>query len=353
MRASRLVALLLHLQHRGGATAAELAAALEVSVRTVYRDVAALQAAGVPLWTETGPGGGIRLVEGWQSRLDGLTADEAGVLFLAGAPGAAADLGVDTVLAAAQVKVLATLPPELRGRAARVRERFHLDAPGWFHHDEPLPHLATVAEAVWAERRVDVRYQRSDRAVDRRLEPLGLVLKAGTWYLVARHHDQVRTYRVGRIVDAVTCSERFERPPGFDLAAWWASSSADFDRSMLRTHVRLRLAPRAAWALPRCVDQTAAREALAAAGPPDADGWVEIELAVEGEDVALGQLLALVPDVEVLEPATLRAALADVGARLAARHAPRPPARATPRRRRGVGGAGAARGARGGGAPTR
>jgi predicted DNA-binding transcriptional regulator YafY len=348
-----LVALLLHLQHRGGATATALAAELEVSVRTVYRDVAALQAAGVPLWTETGPGGGIRLVEGWRSRLDGLTADEAGVLFLAGAPGAAADLGVGTVLAAAQVKMLATLPPELRGRAARVRERFHLDAPGWFHYDEPLPHLATVAEAVWAERRVDVRYRRSDRVVDRRLDPLGLVLKAGTWYLVARHRDQVRTYRVSRIVDAATRVERFERPVDFDLGAWWAASSADFDRAIQRSRVRLRLAPRAARALPRHVDQTAAREALAAAGPADADGWVEVDLAVEAEDVALGQLMALAPDVEVLEPASLRAAFADVGARLLERHAPLAPARATPPRpRRAAGGGGGARGARAGGAPT-
>jgi predicted DNA-binding transcriptional regulator YafY len=326
VRAGRLVALLLHLQHRGGATAAELAEVLEVSVRTVYRDVAALQAAGVPLWTETGPGGGIRLVEGWRTRLDGLTADEAGVLFLAGAPGAAAELGVGTVLAAAQVKVLATLPPELRGRAARVRERFLLDAPGWFHRDEPLPHLATIAEAMWADHRVDVGYRRSDRGgvrtVERRLDPLGLVLKAGTWYLVARHRDDVRTYRVGRIEAATALAERFERPEGFDLAAFWERSSAEFDRSILRARVRVRLSPGAARALPRHTDRAAAEEALAAAGPPDADGWVEVDLAVEAEDVAFGQLIALAPDVEVVAPARLRAVFADVGARLAARNAP-------------------------------
>lgn len=160
MRASRLLAILLRLQQVGPATSGQLASELEVSVRTIYRDVAALQAAGVPVWTETGPGGGVRLLEGWRSRLDGLTADEAGALFLGGAPGAVAELGLGTVLAAAQAKVLATLPPELRSRAARVRQRFLLDAPGWFHHDEELPHLATVADAVWAERRVDLRYRR-------------------------------------------------------------------------------------------------------------------------------------------------------------------------------------------------
>src|SRR3954447_15305518 len=130
MRAGRLMALLLLLQARRSATATELAAALEVSVRTIYRDVTDLQAAGVPIWSETGRHGGVRLLDGWRTQLGGLTGDEASVLFLAGARAAASELGLGAVLAAAQAKVLATLPPELRGRATRVRERFHLDAPG-------------------------------------------------------------------------------------------------------------------------------------------------------------------------------------------------------------------------------
>ena len=321
MRASRLVAVLLRLQ-QGGATADQLAAELEVSVRTIYRDVSALQSAGVPLWTETGPGGGIRLLEGWRTQLDGLTADEAGALFLAGAPGAVAELGLGTVLAAAQAKVLATLPPELRGRAARVRQRFLLDAPGWFHHDEDLPHLAVVSEAVWSERRVDLRYRRADTEVGRRVDPLGLVLKAGTWYLVARHRNDVRTYRVGRIAAAELREDRFERPGDFDLAAHWAEASTSFDRSILRDRVRLRLAPGAARHLRFHVDATAAVEALAGAGPPDAQGWVEVDLAVESPEVAVSQLLALGDGVEVLAPAEVRAAIAATAARTAALNAP-------------------------------
>lgn len=320
VRAGRLVALLLHLQRRGRATAGELAGELEVSVRTVYRDVAALQAAGVPLWTETGPGGGIRLVEGWRTRLDGLTGDEAAALFLAGAPTAVAELGLGTVLAAARTKVLSTLPPELRGRAARVTERFHLDAPGWFHRDEDLPHLATVADAVWAERRLEVRYGRPGREVDRRLDPLGLVLKGGTWYLVAAHRGQPRTYRVGRILAATRLDERADRPPGFDLATWWSAASAEFDRSMLRSTVRLRLSPAAARLLPHVVDHVAATEALAAAGPPDDAGWREVALAVETDEVAAHQLVALGAGVEVLAPAAVRAALAATGAAMAAQN---------------------------------
>jgi predicted DNA-binding transcriptional regulator YafY len=313
VRAGRLVAILLHLQQRGRSTAAELAGQLEVSVRTIYRDVATLQAAGVPLWTETGPGGGIRLVEGWRTRLDGLTADEAGALFLGGAPAAVAELGLGTVLTAAQTKVLATLPPELRGRVGRVRERFHLDAPGWFHRDETLPHLAAVAEAVWGDRRIDVRYQRRDRAVSRRLDPLGLVLKAGTWYLVAAHRGEPRTYRVGRIEEAVVRDERSARPDDFDLAGWWASSSAAFDRSVLRDTVRLRLSPRALRLLRRLTDVTAVEG-------PDAEGWQEVTAVVESPDVALEQLAGLGDGVEVLDPPSLRAGLAALGRSVAARN---------------------------------
>ena len=330
VRASRLLAILLRLQQAGAATSEQLASELEVSTRTIYRDVAALQAAGVPVWTETGPGGGVRLLEGWRARLDGLTADEAGALFLGGAPGAVAELGLGTVLAAAQAKVLATLPPELRGRAARVRQRFLLDAPGWFHHGEELPHLATVADAVWSDRRVQLRYRRGGGAAARRVDPLGLVLKAGTWYLVARHRGTPLTYRVSRIVGAAALDERFDRPDGFDLASHWAESSAAFDRSILRERVWLRLSPMAARQLGWFVDATAATEALATAGPPDDEGWVEVDLAVEEEAVAAGQLLALGAGVEVLGPASLRASMAETGRRMAELNAPV----ASPRRRR-------------------
>src|SRR5690349_22287915 len=159
MRSSRLLALLLHLQARGRATADELAALGEVSVRTIYRDIAALQAAGIPLWTEPGPNGGVRLLEGWQTQIAGLTADEAGLIALAGVPGAAADLGLGPALAAAEVKLTAGLAPAQRDRAAQVRARFLLDAPGWYEPPEDVPHLPVIARAAFAGRRLDVRYR--------------------------------------------------------------------------------------------------------------------------------------------------------------------------------------------------
>jgi predicted DNA-binding transcriptional regulator YafY len=320
MRASRLVALLLELQHRGGATAPELAARLEVSVRTIYRDVAALQMAGVPLWTEPGRQGGIRLVEGWRTELDGLTGDEAMALALAGAPGAADDLGLGAVLLAAETKVRAVLPPELRTRSERVRQRFHLDAPGWFHRSEDTEALGPLAEAVWASRRVVLTYERGDRTVTRTLDPFGVVMKAGTWYLVARHRGDVRTYRVGRIRRVEVLSTTFDRPADFDLAAHWAASMGEFERSLRRYRCRLRLAPWALRLLPTVVDPVAGQAAVDGAGPPDDEGWRVVDLDTESEEVATGQLTGLGPGVEVLAPTALREALADVGRQIARRN---------------------------------
>lgn len=321
MKSSRLVALLLRLQAGGPATAPSLAKALEVSTRTIYRDIAALQAAGVPLWTEPGRNGGIRLLDGWRTRLDGLTGDEAAALALAGVPAAADDLGLSTVLVAAQEKVLATVSPELREHAGRIRQRFHLDAPGWFHNDEQVPYLATIASAVWAEQPLQISYRMRERAVERRIDPLGLVLKAGTWYLAAGVDGHVRTYRAGRIVAAEPVDGVVTRPTGFDLAAWWASSSADFGARLRVFGCRLRLSPLALRKLPHVVGAEAGRAAVEAAGAADAEGWRVVDVRTESLEVAADQLVALGAGVEVIEPRALRNLLARAGAAMAARNA--------------------------------
>ena len=305
MRASRLVNLLLLLQARGGLTAEELASELEVSIRTVHRDVDALSAAGIPIYAERGPAGGIRLVEGYRTRLTGMTAEEAEALFLSGLPGPAAELGLGTVVAAAQLKVLAALPAELRSRASRLVERFHLDASAWFHGDEPVPHLATVSEAVWASRRLEIEYRRDDGSVTRVLEPVGVVLKAGIWYLVARAEDQLRTYRVSRVLAARALDETFDRPPDFDLAAWWAESSAAYEREVPRIDVVARVRAGALDRLAEAVGGRAVREAERL-GRPDAEGRQTFRVNVEWPAEASGRFVAVASDVEVLEPARLR-----------------------------------------------
>ena len=243
MRASRLVNLLLLLQSRGGLTAAELARELEVSVRTVHRDVEELSAAGVPIFAERGPLGGIRLVDGYRTRLTGMTADEAEALFLAGLPGPAAQLGLGTVVAAAQLKVMAALPPELRSRASRIVERFHLDAAGWFQADEAVPHLATLAAAVWDGHEVAHRLRPRrwrGRADDRPARP-----RAQGRRLVRRRRSptgQIRTYRVSRVAGCDAARDaRSSARPSFDLAAYWAESSAAYERDAPTVEVAVRI----------------------------------------------------------------------------------------------------------------
>jgi predicted DNA-binding transcriptional regulator YafY len=305
MRASRLVSLLLLLQTRGRMTAGELAEELEVSVRTVHRDVEALSEAGVPIYAERGPYGGIRLVDGYRTRLTGMTADEAEALFLSGLPGPAAELGLGTVVTAARLKVLAALPPELRTRASRLVERFHLDASGWFQAGEPVPFLAVLSEAVWDARRVEIDYERGDRVVRRVIEPVGLVLKAGVWYVVAMIEGAARTYRVGRVVGATALEERFERPEGFDLAAFWAESSAAYEREAPRVDVTIRVrADRVDSLRGRVGDRVV--DAAVELPAEDPDGWRHLRIRLDWPEEVPGHLLAVGPDLVVLEPVEIR-----------------------------------------------
>ncbi|MFJ6779193.1 helix-turn-helix transcriptional regulator [Streptomyces yangpuensis] len=321
MRADRLLSLLLLLQNRGRMTAPELAAELEVSVRTVYRDVDALGASGVPVLADRGPAGGYRLADGYRTRLTGFTDTQAGSLFLAGAPGPAQDLGLGADLAAAQLKLQAALPAPLAGRARQIQDRFHLDATAWFRDADPVPHLARIAQAVWDQRVLHAHYRRWRGEVRRELHPLGLVLKSGIWYLVAGVDDgAVRTYRVARFLAVDTAEEGFERPAGFELAAYWQESTSRLDAALHRQTAHLRLSPRGRQLLPMQFGAAGTR-ALADAGPPDADGWVRLSLAVESEAVAVGDLLRLGTEAEVLGPPELRRALAETVTALAGRYA--------------------------------
>jgi predicted DNA-binding transcriptional regulator YafY len=302
-------------------TARQLAEELEVSVRTVYRDVESLSAAGVPVYADRGPAGGYRLVEGYRTRLTGLTGDEADSLFLTGLPGPARELGLGAELAAAELKLMAALPAALRDRAARVRERFHLDAPGWFHDGTPTPHLAEVADAVWRQRVIKVVYRRwGPEEVRRTLEPLGLVLKAGSWYLVARSAGDLRTYRITRIVELEITDETFQRPDGFDLVGFWAAYQQTFRERMHAEKARIRISEYGRRLLPYGMDAYAARVAMDGAGPPDEDGWTEIVLPIASVAEAHGELLRLGVEVEVLDPPELRARLARTARVLAERY---------------------------------
>ncbi|WP_405672341.1 helix-turn-helix transcriptional regulator [Streptomyces sp. NBC_01530] len=318
MRAARLIKMVLLLQSRPAMTAAELARELEVSERTVTRDAQALSEAGVPVYADRGRAGGYRLIGGYRTRLTGLARSEAEALFLSGVPGALREMGLEDAASAARLKVSAALLPSLRDASRAAGQRFHLDAPNWFAEPRTPPLLPAVADAVWDDRRITARYRSRETEVERVLEPYGLVLKAGVWYVCARVTEggSFRVYRIDRFTAAEAGGERFERDEEFDLPAFWAERAAQFARSILRAEVVVRVSADGARRLPYAVDPASAREALAEAGAPDEEGWLTVTLAVESEKVAHAQLAGLGPEVEVLAPPSLRARFADDAIRL-------------------------------------
>ncbi len=325
MRASRLLSILLLLQTQGRLTAGQLADRLEVSVRTIYRDVEALHAAGVPLYGEAGHAGGYQLVDGYRTRLTGLTVQEAESLFLTGLPGPAAELGYTEVVSALQLKLQAALPVELRDRATQLQQRFHLDAPGWYQDGDASTHLADIAHAVWHEHRVRVRYRSWQGEVTRTIEPYGLVLKGGRWYVVAGRVDPDRTgigtYRVNQIVALEPLADTFDWPTGFDLASYWRAQVMEFRGRLHQREAVIRLSPQGRRRLREVASEVVWSAVDRSAGPADGDGWVTAVVPIESLTHAHGEFLRLGAEVEVLEPADLRAQLADTARALAARYA--------------------------------
>ena len=303
--------ILLLLQARGRMTADELATEVEVSVRTIYRDIDALGAAGVPIYANAGHDGGYQLVDGYRAQLNGLTAQEAESLILASLPGPAAELGSGVAVAALNLKLQAAMPAELRERAAQIQARFHFEAPGWFSDGDSSTHLAEVAHAVWNQRQLTVRYRSWETEAVRQLEPLGLVLKGGVWYVVAHGPDRdssgtsIRTYRVNQILDLTTHDETFEPPCGFELRTYWQTSVAEFRERLYTDSAQVRITLDGLTKL-RQHPASPLVDSTPSPVTPDSTGWLEIELPIETLQHAEGLLLSLGADVEVLRPAELR-----------------------------------------------
>jgi predicted DNA-binding transcriptional regulator YafY len=309
MRAGRLLSILMLLQSRGRMSAQALADEAEVSVRTVYRDIDHLSEAGVPITVERGASGGFELLDGWRTRLTGLTPSEAQAVFMAGAPGPAAQLGLGEAAASAQLKLLAALPPEWQADARRVGSRFHLDPAGWYQSPARIDNLPGVAAAVWSERRIDIRYESWKGMVDRLIEPLGLVIKAGEWYVVANSGKEPRTYKLSNIHGLKARAETFKRPRNFNLARHWAASIERFEAGLYRGTALVRVSPRG---LMRLRNLSAAVAAAVDRSPkkPDKKGWMRISIPIESVDHAAVELLRLGAEGEVLEPKELRERLA-------------------------------------------
>lgn len=320
MRASRLLSILILLQLRGRLSADALAAEFEVSVRTIYRDIDQLSASGVPVYAERGRTGGFELMDGYRTKLTGFTQKEADALLLAGAGSAAADLGIGVDLSAAQLKLLASLPPDSGASAQRVAERFYLDPMNWYSRSEAIDILPALASSVWREKRIRISYESWTDVVTRELDPLGLVLKAGIWYLVAASKGQPRTYRVSNIRTLDVLEQGFRRPAKFDLARFWKTWAKEFEARLLQEQAVVRLSPSGRKALRELSPAAAeAVDALHRACKPG--GWVQARIPIESIDYATRQLLRLGSDVQVVEPVALKTAIAEEARKVAALYA--------------------------------
>ena len=305
MRASRLLEMLMLLQMRGQMTAEALARQFEVSVRTIYRDIDHLSAAGVPVYAERGRAGGIRLTEGYQTKLTGLTPQEAETLLLGGLEEPAHSMGVGGAMLSAQRKVLASLPQDKRASAQRIATRFHFDPVGWYRRAEPAIQVPAIARAVWEDRQIRVRYESWSGVVERRLSPLGLALKSGHWYVVAVAEGKTRTYRVSSIRELDILDERFQRPAGFDLARFWRAWVRDFEARIYKDRAVVRASLRGVRML-RDLSAAVDDAITASLAPAQPEGWQRAEIPIESVNHAARELLRLGAEVEVVAPKPLR-----------------------------------------------
>lgn len=307
MRASRLLSILILLQLRARLTAEALADEFEVSVRTIYRDIDSLSAAGVPVYGDRGPGGGFALLDGYRTKLTGLDSAEAEAMLMIGMPGQAAALGLGAAAGRAKGKLLAALTPAGSAVADRIAGRFHLDPADWYRAAEPVSWLPSIARAVIDQQRLAMSYESWKGVRERVVDPMGLVQKGASWYLVGRVGADFRTYRVGAIRELAVMDDRFERPVDFDLATHWAAQLQRFETD-LRPHVaRIRASQEGRRRIAELGEYAA--KAVADARSPAADGWAELDLPFENNDQGARLLLGIGPEVKVTGPPKLREAM--------------------------------------------
>jgi predicted DNA-binding transcriptional regulator YafY len=316
MRASRLLSILIMLQLNVRLTAHTLAGEFEVSERTIYRDIDELSAAGVPVFAERGPGGGFQLVGGYRTDLTGLTLEEAKSILMIGMPAAMSALGLGEAVASGRSKLLAALPENASGEAARTGALFHFDPVDWYHTAEPVPFLPTIARALLDKHWLSMDYESWQGIHPSRVAPTGLVMKAGAWYLVAQRANdgQMRTFKVANVKALLIDADRFERESDFDLPAFWADSTVRFETELRSEHATVRVTD----AGKRRLNQLGAwaARAVRAAPPTDASGWTTLTIPVETGEQCVRDLLWLGAEIEVVSP-PLRARLREEARRIA------------------------------------
>lgn len=317
MRADRLLSILMLLQDGGRLTAKELAAELEVSERTIYRDMVALSSAGVPVYAERGPGGGCALVESYRTNLTGLTRDEVRALFMLSVPSPLAELGVDQDLRAALLKLSAALPEVTRPEGVRARQRIHLDSKAWFHQEKQPAHIDSILQGLWQDRKIKLTYQLAFGAqAEHRVEPYGLVAKTNLWYLIFSRDGEIFVRKLSDVIMAELTEESFPYPADFDLVKYWADWCRKYEANQPQFKVRVRLRADLVQMLQffqdrLITDQTAEMD-------EGEDGWHTLTLQFENFETARRDLLNFGGAAEVLEPETLRKSIQDFAAQVLA-----------------------------------
>jgi predicted DNA-binding transcriptional regulator YafY len=295
-------------------TADDLAERLEVSPRTIYRDLDALSSAGVPVYAERGPHGGCMLMESYRTNLTGLNEKEVQALFMFTVPGLLADLGADKASEAAMLKLMASLPAPFQQDAAFVQARLHLDPAAWFQPEEDVPFLPLVQTAVWQNKRLRLNYRRGDgQWVKRLIDPYGLVAKASVWYVVGgMFGGKIQVYRVSRIMDAALTGSNFQRPESFDLSTYWQTWRVRFEAEQARVTVTLRVPPGSGPLLALVFGEGIVKALQKGTSTTSsAAGHTLISLTFDSLETACRQLVGLGTAVEIIEPPELRQRLYD------------------------------------------
>ena len=304
MRADRLLSIVLLLQAHHQMTSRDLAARLEVSERTIHRDMEALSGAGIPVVATRGLGCGWSLLGEYRTTLTGLTETEIQSLFVTKPAKLLADLHLEKAADGAQLKLLASLPSAFRKGAERTRQRIHVDVSGWSRREEAVPFLPVLQEALWLERKLHIKYERGENCetIDRLLSPLGLVAKGSVWYLVASIAESVRSYRVSRIAHAEILDEPAPVPSDFNLADYWEHSASTFKASVPNYLATFWVSP-AAWLRLRFAGRFAR---VNETDETDARGWKKVQVGFDVAEMACEYAVSFGPNLEVIEPADLR-----------------------------------------------
>ncbi|MBT2290825.1 YafY family transcriptional regulator [Paenibacillus albidus] len=300
MRADRLLSILLLLQNRGKMSSRELAQLLEVSERTVFRDMEALSASGIPVLAERGREGGWMLTEGYRTSLTGMKPQEIASLLLSADYSILSDLGIQKDYTAAVRKLEAVSSTDPGSVMSYLSQRIHVDGASWHPSDESYPFLSLLQEALWEDRKVSISYLRNGETVERLIEPLGLVAKRGVWYIVARSTEGLRTYRVSRMVRAEASRETFTRPEDFDLMRYWEESTRAFKSALPRYPARVLVKEEYLQAFTRERYVT-----VIATEPASKPGFVLAEAEFNTVESACRIVLSFGPQVRVISPQEL------------------------------------------------